>query len=92
MDKDAKDASWRGGLAIHHYTWLVRGVTLNLENRQGNFLDIRTAAGRLSVNPETLRRWDRKGGIITAYRTPGGYRRFLEADVDALLQQRKTEE
>lgn len=55
------------------------------EPKPGTFLTIRDAADRLALNPETLRRWDRKG-TITAYRTPGGYRRFLEADIDALLR------
>lgn len=74
---------------MDNYAWLVRGVNLNEEQTPGNFLAIRTAADRLGVHPETLRRWDQKG-TITAYRTPGGYRRFLEADIDALL--RKIEE
>lgn len=47
------------------------------------YLPIREAAERLSVHPETLRRWDRKG-IITARRLPNGYRRFLSTDLDAL--------
>jgi DNA-binding transcriptional MerR regulator len=40
------------------------------------------------VNPETLRRWDNKGQL-KAYRTPGGYRRFLAADIAAILKQRE---
>jgi hypothetical protein len=34
-----------------------------------------------------LRRWDRKG-LITAARTPGGYRRFRTSDLDALMERR----
>lgn len=62
------------------------GVMDMKDKDQGNYLDIQTAAQRLSVCKETLRRWDRKG-TITSYRTPGGYRRFLEADIDKILQQ-----
>lgn len=51
---------------------------------QGAYIDIRTAAERLGVCTETLRRWD-NSGKLTAKRTPGNYRRFLEADVDAIL-------
>lgn len=49
------------------------------------FLPIRHAAARLGVHPETLRRWDNQG-LITAHRTPSGYRRFKLSDLDALLQ------
>lgn len=55
------------------------------DQENGTYLDISTAAQRLAVCKETLRRWDRKG-TITSYRTPGGYRRFRESDIDAILQ------
>ena len=60
---------------------------MNLKNepKPDGFMTIRDAADRLALNPETLRRWDRKG-TITAYRTPGGYRRFLESDIDAIFR------
>lgn len=58
------------------------------DQETGTYLDISTAAQRLSVCKETLRRWDRKG-TITSYRTPGGYRRFLEADINKILQEVK---
>lgn len=61
---------------------------MNTENASTRYLDIRTAADRLGVNPETLRRWD-KNGHIKAYRTPGKVRRFLEADVNNLLKERE---
>lgn len=64
---------------------------MNNEEAPGTFLDIRTAANRLGVNPETLRRWDRKG-TLRAYRTPGGYRRFLASDIAKVLKTRKNEE
>ncbi len=58
------------------------------EDSQVRYLDIRTAAERLGVNPETLRRWDRKGQI-KAYRTPGNYRRFRLVDVNNILKERE---
>jgi excisionase family DNA binding protein len=41
------------------------------------------AARRLGVSTWTLNRWERDGKIA-AYRTPGGQRRFLAADIEAL--------
>lgn len=69
------------------YLWLVMGVIYMSDNKEagGKFLGIRDAAQRLALHPETLRRWGQKG-TITTYRTPNGHRRFLEADVDAILQ------
>lgn len=63
---------------------------MNDPQPQGNYLSIGAAADRLHVNRETLRRWDRKG-TITSYRTPGGYRRFLEADIDNILKKVATD-
>src|SRR2546429_5319287 len=47
------------------------------------WLSLDEAAKRLSVHPATLREWADKGQIRT-FRTPGGYRRFNEADVAEL--------
>lgn len=47
------------------------------------WLSLVEAARRLSVHPATLREWADKGRIRT-FRTPGGHRRFSEADVVAL--------
>src|SRR5438132_10884284 len=44
------------------------------------WLSLEAAAKRLSVHPATLREWADKGQIRT-FRTPGGHRRFSEADV-----------
>lgn len=48
-------------------------------------LTIRQAATLLNVHPETLRRWER-AGRITPERTPTGHRRYIRADVEALLE------
>jgi len=45
------------------------------------WLSLDEAAKRLKVHPTTLREWADKGRI-RAYRTPGGHRRFSEADVE----------
>jgi len=47
------------------------------------WLSLDEAAKRLNVHPATLREWADKGRIRT-FRTPGGHRRFTEADIDAL--------
>lgn len=47
------------------------------------WLTLDEAARRLSVHPATLREWADRGRIRT-YRTPGGHRRFSEADVREL--------
>ena len=44
------------------------------------WLGLDEAARRLSVHPATLREWADRGRI-RSYRTPGGHRRFSEADV-----------
>lgn len=47
------------------------------------WLSLDEAAKRVKVHPSTLREWADKGRIRTV-RTPGGHRRFSEADVAAL--------
>jgi len=47
-------------------------------------LTISEAARRLSVHPETLRRWERAGEVASV-RTLGGHRRFRADDIDAIL-------
>ncbi len=39
------------------------------------------AARTLGVHPQSLRRWE-KEGLLKAYRTPGGQRRFLKIEVE----------
>ena len=59
-------------------------MTKNTVPLGDKYLDISTAADRLGVHPETLRRWERKG-TIKAKRTPNGHRRFLKTDIDSML-------
>ena len=53
-----------------------------------DWLSLDNAAKRLNVHPTTLREWADKGRI-RAYRTPGGHRRFSEADVTEMGSQKK---
>jgi len=50
-------------------------------------LSIGKAAKFLGVSVDTLRRWEKKGKV-TAFRTPGGHRYFLEEDLKRLLNQK----
>jgi excisionase family DNA binding protein len=52
------------------------------------WLSLDEAAKRLSIHPATLRDWADRGHI-RAIRTPGGHRRFSEADVVQLVVQRQ---
>ena len=54
-----------------------------------SWLSLDEAAKRLSVHPATLREWADKGQIRT-FRTPGGHRRFSEADVAAQVPTKTT--
>ncbi len=42
------------------------------------------------VDPKTVTRWA-KAGRITSIRTPGGHRRYREAEVQALLNRPETD-
>jgi len=49
------------------------------------FYSLKAAADLLGVHPVTLRRWA-ESGKIEAIRTPGGHRRFAEAEINRLMQ------
>lgn len=53
-------------------------------DRKSDLLPIGTVAAAFAVSVTTVRAWE-KAGKLTAIRTPGGQRRFLRAEVDALL-------
>ena len=46
-----------------------------------NWLSLKAAADQLGVHPSTLRRWA-DDGAISVMLTPGGHRRFAQADID----------
>ncbi|OGK35720.1 hypothetical protein A3F59_02355 [Candidatus Roizmanbacteria bacterium RIFCSPHIGHO2_12_FULL_38_13] len=53
-------------------------------------LRIREAAEMLSVNPETLRRWDRSGKLKAIIISKRGDRRYRKEDIEKIIN--KTEE
>jgi MerR family transcriptional regulator/heat shock protein HspR len=55
-------------------------------------MSIGVVAARAGVHPQTLREYERQG-LVTPQRTPGGTRRYGEAEVQRLLRiQRLTQE
>ena len=58
-------------------------MVVNLQFKdKTRWLSLRGACHILDVSHTTLRQWA-DGGYLRVYRTPGGHRRFLRADVDA---------
>lgn len=51
----------------------------------GDLLTSHEAAEIIGVSVRSLYRWEESGDITPA-RTPGGHRRYLRADVEALLR------
>lgn len=52
-------------------------------------LTTKKVAARFGVNPQTVITWA-NSGKLAHFRTPGGHRRYLVADVEALLEQSRT--
>lgn len=52
-------------------------------------LKINAAAEMLSVNPETLRRWDRSGKLKAIIISKRGDRRYKESDIEKLISSSK---
>ena len=61
------------------------GSTSRLPNGSGDWLSLRDACRLLDVSDTTLRQWA-NAGHLRVYRTPGGHRRFLRRDVEALTE------
>ena len=55
------------------------------------WLSIREAKAYLNVSRATLDRWQKKG-LISPHYTPGGHRRYLEADLRRLIGMEESEE
>ncbi len=53
--------------------------------QEGRWVSLGAACRLLGVNESTLRSWA-DAGVIRAFRTPGGHRRFLRDDLYAALQ------
>ena len=52
-------------------------------------LKIREAAEMLSVNPETLRRWDRSGKLKAIIISKRGDRRYNQEDIIKIINENK---
>jgi excisionase family DNA binding protein len=57
-----------------------------MAERPTRLLGITEAAARLGVHPKTLRAWVDKE-LVPAVRLPSGYRRFTEAQIEAIKEQ-----
>ena len=53
---------------------------------ENKWITIQDAAKILGVNPETLRRWDRKGKYAAKRHPINGYRFYNEKDINVLLK------
>ena len=60
-----------------------QSLTENQLPGDGEWLSLRDACRLLDVSDTTLRQWA-DAGHLRVYRTPGGHRRFLRQDVEAL--------
>ena len=54
--------------------------------KERNWLSLGLASSLLEISEATLRQWA-DNGLVRAYRTPGGHRRFAREDLDAMLEQ-----
>jgi hypothetical protein len=49
------------------------------------YVSVGAVASEFSVHPNTVRNWEAHG-VLVAVRLPGGHRRFLKSEVDALYR------
>ena len=62
-----------------------RNLTGRPTQGDGEWLSLRDACRMLDVSDTTLRHWA-DAGHLRVYRTPGGHRRFLRQDIEALTK------
>lgn len=59
------------------------------KNDLSKLLKIKEAAQMLSVNPETLRRWDNDGKLLAIKVSSRGDRRYKKEDIQKFIEQNK---
>jgi DNA-binding transcriptional MerR regulator len=64
-------------------------VVATRAQRSPDEISIRVLSRRTSIEPDTLRMWERRYGFPRPTRTPGGSRRYTEADVLTLASIRR---
>lgn len=61
-------------------------VTSSSQDGADAGVSVGMAAARLGVTTSTLRSWERRYGVTPSLRTPGGHRRYSDADIERLDQ------
>ncbi len=59
-------------------------------DKRSNWLTLTGASELLGVHPSTLRTWA-DAGLVRAFLTPGGHRRFLASELAAFIEQRRSD-
>ena len=59
-----------------------------MDRKVQKLLKIREAAEILSVNPETLRRWDRSGKLKAIIISKRGDRRYRQEDIEKFINKK----
>jgi len=61
-----------------------------LEPNSSDWLTLAAASQLLGIHPMTLRAWV-DAGLVSAYRTPGGHRRFRRSELQSFLEQQRND-
>lgn len=64
---------------------VIRSRNMETDFKPKDLLDPTQASEYLGVHKKTLQKWARDG-IVPAYKTPGGYRRYKREDLDKVLK------
>ena len=55
-----------------------------IKNIDAPIFNIKAVVNQTGLNPATIRAWERRYGVVTPLRTPGGTRRYRAEDVERL--------
>ena len=84
MTPDRAPGARRSTTAARNVTQPTRAGGAEFGADGGRWLSINAACAYLGVDQSTLRRWS-DAGKVPVFRTPGGHRRYAEADLRALV-------